>query len=400
MDATGPGSLFRARSDTDGALHERRARGWWWPSWLTVLFALIAGAAAVLAIFGFQGRADEAGRGQLVLADMATEANRLSTLEWRAVAQRGLSAATSRELGEVRGRLEGRIQVFARVAGDPLQASAVRDRLGSYRAAVDEQLRLLGAGRFEAAELVDEKRVDPSFQRLEAELTRIRMDENQVAESASRMAAVGTVASLAVAGACLLLMFGAVRRSSVTKARERQLEHDASHDFLTGLPNRRKLTSDLARELAAGDQTRPGLLVMFDLDGFKAYNDSFGHPEGDLLLRRLSAKLGAALGALGTAYRLGGDEFCAFARTEDANPDAIVPTASRRSPRTVKAFGSEPPTGMSCFPRRPTTRSPRCSWPINACINKRMAGRLRRSSKRAICSCVSFPSVTRSCINM
>jgi diguanylate cyclase (GGDEF)-like protein len=54
--------------------------------------------------------------------------------------------------------------------------------------------------------------------------------------------------------------------------------------------------------------------VFFDLDGFKAYNDSFGHAAGDALLRRLGERLRAAVTDSGRAYRLGGDEFCALLR--------------------------------------------------------------------------------------
>jgi diguanylate cyclase (GGDEF)-like protein len=59
--------------------------------------------------------------------------------------------------------------------------------------------------------------------------------------------------------------------------------------------------------------------VLFDLDGFKSYNDSFGHPAGDALLERLGAKLAAAVAEDGIAYRLGGDEFCILVSTRAAN---------------------------------------------------------------------------------
>ena len=52
------------------------------------------------------------------------------------------------------------------------------------------------------------------------------------------------------------------------------------------------------------------MFAIFDLDGFKAYNDSFGHPAGDILLRRLGTALSAAVAPEGRAFRLGGDEFC------------------------------------------------------------------------------------------
>ena len=56
------------------------------------------------------------------------------------------------------------------------------------------------------------------------------------------------------------------------------------------------------------------LLGLFDLDGFKRYNDTFGHPAGDALLRRLGSQLQAAVEPVGRAYRMGGDEFCILVR--------------------------------------------------------------------------------------
>ena len=58
--------------------------------------------------------------------------------------------------------------------------------------------------------------------------------------------------------------------------------------------------------------------ALFDLDGFKAYNDTFGHPAGDALLSRLGRRLAATLEGGGTAYRMGGDEFCVVTHGSDA----------------------------------------------------------------------------------
>lgn len=69
------------------------------------------------------------------------------------------------------------------------------------------------------------------------------------------------------------------------------------------------------------------LLSMFDLDGFKQYNDTFGHAAGDALLARLTGALKAAVGDSGTVYRLGGDEFCVLARTDAAAGDELVRAA-------------------------------------------------------------------------
>jgi two-component system, cell cycle response regulator len=81
----------------------------------------------------------------------------------------------------------------------------------------------------------------------------------------------------------------------------------AATDSLTGLPNRRRLMPDLEHAI---DARQPALLALFDLDGFKHYNDNFGHPAGDALLTRIGARLEQTVGDGGCAYRMGGDEFC------------------------------------------------------------------------------------------
>jgi two-component system, cell cycle response regulator len=92
----------------------------------------------------------------------------------------------------------------------------------------------------------------------------------------------------------------------------------ANRDVLTGLRNRRALLADLERAAARASESRPVLMLLFDLNGFKRYNDTFGHPAGDALLARLGRRLAAAAAGTGTgtgtgrAYRLGGDEFCAL----------------------------------------------------------------------------------------
>ena len=73
-------------------------------------------------------------------------------------------------------------------------------------------------------------------------------------------------------------------------------EVDAATDSLTGLGNRRALMRDLDERASYGLAERPVLLALFDLDGFKTYNDTFGHPAGDALLARLGANLIDALG--------------------------------------------------------------------------------------------------------
>ena len=103
-------------------------------------------------------------------------------------------------------------------------------------------------------------------------------------------------------------------------------------DPLTHLWNRRRLTSDLEDVLGdgAGD---PHVLVLYDLNGFKRFNDLFGHPAGDALLARLAAKLADVVGPAGTCYRLGGDEFCVLARVPEGELEAFLDATEGRAQR-------------------------------------------------------------------
>src|SRR5262245_4006885 len=83
---------------------------------------------------------------------------------------------------------------------------------------------------------------------------------------------------------------------------------EARTDALTGLANRRRLLDDLERVLTGDGGS--ACFAVFDLNGFKQYNDSYGHLAGDALLTRLGKNLASSVGQRGTAYRLGGDEFC------------------------------------------------------------------------------------------
>ncbi len=69
-------------------------------------------------------------------------------------------------------------------------------------------------------------------------------------------------------------------------------------------------------------------LAFFDLNGFKRYNDSFGHAAGDALLARIGSALGRTIGSHGRAYRLGGDEFCALLDGRYARHDRLIAAAA------------------------------------------------------------------------
>jgi diguanylate cyclase (GGDEF)-like protein len=97
---------------------------------------------------------------------------------------------------------------------------------------------------------------------------------------------------------------------------------EALDDGLTGLGNRRRLQRDLERALA--EPTPRRALLLLDLDGFKSYNDTYGHPAGDALLARLGHRLAGSVDGRGRGYRLGGDEFCALVELPPGDPAALL----------------------------------------------------------------------------
>jgi len=107
------------------------------------------------------------------------------------------------------------------------------------------------------------------------------------------------------------------------------LREQVVSDPLTGLGNRRKLAENVGEWLASAETAVPRLLMLFDLDGFKRYNDTFGHPAGDALLAHLGTKLAAAVAPHGDAYRLGGDEFCAVLDVEEDRLEELIAAAAR-----------------------------------------------------------------------
>jgi diguanylate cyclase (GGDEF)-like protein/PAS domain S-box-containing protein len=98
-----------------------------------------------------------------------------------------------------------------------------------------------------------------------------------------------------------------INARDITDSREMQdrLAHDAHHDPLTGLPNRRRLQQRLADSL----RSAPVAVLFVDLDGFKPVNDELGHEAGDELLRQVGARLSACLRPCDVLARVGGDEF-------------------------------------------------------------------------------------------
>jgi len=130
------------------------------------------------------------------------------------------------------------------------------------------------------------------------------------------------------------------------------IREEAMTDALTGLGNRRRLTTDLEAAFEGdAELAGPSLLLLFDLDGFKAYNDTFGHLAGDALLARLGERLRRAVDGVGRAYRLGGDEFCAHLDVAGGDPDALIRNAAAALSETGAEFAIRASLGVVLLPR-------------------------------------------------
>jgi two-component system cell cycle response regulator len=103
-------------------------------------------------------------------------------------------------------------------------------------------------------------------------------------------------------------MLAVIARLALSVRENKRLLEQVRTDALTGLGNRGRLQVDL-RVRCERAETEPLTLLLLDLNGFKRYNDTFGHPAGDEILERLGAQLRDAVAPESYAYRIGGDEF-------------------------------------------------------------------------------------------
>ena len=112
-------------------------------------------------------------------------------------------------------------------------------------------------------------------------------------------------------------------RTEKLEAANLQLRHLATHDALTGLPNRVLLDDRLAQAIAHADRdAQPFAVLMLDLDRFKLINDSFGHRSGDIVLNEVARRLQGLMRSIDTVARVGGDEFVLVVSPSAARADA------------------------------------------------------------------------------
>ena len=131
---------------------------------------------------------------------------------------------------------------------------------------------------------------------------------------------------------------------------EQELSYLATHDELTGLLNRRTILQQLETALASDEQRDPRLALLFvDLDAFKAINDTYGHADGDLVLRQTAKRIQHCVRAGDSVGRIGGDELLVVLQEIHSVDDAIAIAmkAHRSCSRPVQANGYAIHTSVS-----------------------------------------------------
>lgn len=138
-----------------------------------------------------------------------------------------------------------------------------------------------------------------------------------------------------MSGLIAAAMFSAIRNEAS------ELFHEATHDSLTGIPNRSLFYDRLRQKLSQAARKREHFgIISFDMDGLKEINDDFGHRAGDAAIREVAARVSGTLRESDTVARLGGDEFGIIAATS-ADRDGLACLIRRLEEAVVQPFAFE-----------------------------------------------------------
>ena len=255
---------------------------------LVLACTLAAACASIVAIGRLQADATAGRDAEQKLAALRLDLAQVQDVPWGAAPGEGDDPAAVRE--ELHG------------AEEHIEATLARLDLPDRDAILDPFQRST-ASLWEILDLVSEGRVDDTWEASSA-AARSAAEADAALRDAARRYRERSVRALMHSrigsAVVILLLFGAFawcyRRAWLAIAENRRLlaasREEARTDALTGLRNRRALIADLAARIP-GPGEPSVLLALFDLDGFKAYNDTFGHPAGDALLTRLGERLAA-----------------------------------------------------------------------------------------------------------
>ncbi|MEV6928318.1 GGDEF domain-containing protein [Dactylosporangium sp. NPDC051485] len=295
---------------------------WRWPRVVAIAVFLLGGVAMANIWLHGESRQHEVTRARLSELNMMLHEE--SSLQWKTLADRNSPVAVARDLGTLRARERAILQSLEGT-GD------LGQQVDQYHAVLDEELGLLGVGKTAEAKALEQRETNPRFARLNLSLQHLAQQAVDAADRANGFANLAVVVAMVAAVAAIgVLVYRFEREHRASQRADEELlrqqrialdtlaehealvRHQASHDPLTGLPNRRAL-NELFDAGAA-----PAALLLVDLDDFKPVNDNLGHAAGDELLIAVAERLLAAAGPDDTVVRLGGDEFAVVVATGDA----------------------------------------------------------------------------------
>src|SRR3954447_4291243 len=300
-----------------------------------VLVSMLALAvAAIVAVGRLQDDATGSRDAQLKLVELRLDLAQIQQVPWGASPDEGDDPADVRsELEGDQKQIEDALAQLSRDPGLPERAAIARP----FQRTMDALWQIFALVSKGRGEETDKASMAAAHQAAIADQALAKAAKSYRGESVrsleqSRYGSAAVILLLFLAFALVYRRATKARRIAEGLAAEnRRLlaasRHEALTDQLTGLGNRRALLLDLesSRPGAEGEQV---LLALFDLDGFKQYNDNFGPPAGDSLLSRLGARLEATMDGIGRAYRMGGDEFCILASVSEGGADAIAGLAA------------------------------------------------------------------------
>ncbi len=149
-------------------------------------------------------------------------------------------------------------------------------------------------------------------------------------------------------------MIAVIVRLAISVRENKQLLEQVRTDPLTGLGNQGRMQVDLGQSCERAAEEEATLLLL-DLNGFKRFNDTFGHPKGDTMLTRLGAQLKHAVGGAGCAYRIGGDEFAVLAALGEDRRDELAKRAAEALTARGPGFELSAAWGAVSIPREADT---------------------------------------------
>jgi diguanylate cyclase (GGDEF)-like protein len=326
---------------------------------LVPVLVLLLGLVAIGAITLLLQRSDDSATAERRLAEVKIQLLDVNAAPFTARAATGGSpraAATRMRVGKLRIR-----DTLSELRRDSPPAALARvDRpLRTQYAALDA-IYAIGASGREYGHRADLLAAQAG--RRQTQVSRLLysagIDYHRRAERARTRAAVGAAAAILL----LLAAFGVFYRRAISAAaaaeglaRENHRllaasREEATTDALTGLLNRRALMRDLDDAVGPGAADAPRILALYDLDGFKQYNDTFGHPAGDALLSRLGGNLRRTMSGLGTAYRMGGDEFCVLVPAGDEAGEPAIRAAGAALAESGESFSIGSTHGAAYIP--------------------------------------------------